>query len=123
MEEWLARDEGDPGHQMLSEDQIIAQVQEEENDDDSDEDEETGPLAPSLAHVRQCCDSILQYIEITNHPHYLLLYSHFREFRNSIAQLQYQGRQTKIDSFFRPRSRLEPEEAVVVDIPVSSPAP
>ena len=55
---------------------------------------------------RHCCRS---YIENITNIDLNVYYTSFREFRHKICNLQFKGRQTTLETFFRPRSRIQAE--------------
>ena len=105
VEEWLARDEGDPGYELLSPAEIAASVmhqEEEEEDIDSDEAE----VAPniSLADARKAADTLMAFVDQRSRD-LSHLDTTIRELRSYIITNQYQSfKQRKIDSFFQPRT-------------------
>ena len=52
-EQWLAEDANDPGHQMLSDDEIVAMVRREENDSENESDSD-GEQQPTISHAEAC---------------------------------------------------------------------
>ena len=65
---WLNIDEGDPGHQILSEQEIIEEVrgQDEAASDDDDDELPDSSSVPSVSRIRECCDDIITYLENTS---------------------------------------------------------
>ena len=112
VDNWLSVDEGDPGHQLLTEEEIIAEVEGDEmlEEDDDDNEAQGSASAPSLSSVRDSIDNIISFVESTSHVDLNVYYTAFREFRHKICNLQFKGRQTSLDTFFRPRSRIEAQE-------------
>ena len=121
VEEWLGRDDGDPGYEILSTAEIADSVlrpQEEEEEDDEDDD--TPPM--SLAAARTAADDLLRFIDEKSR-HLSHFYPTIRELRSFIISSQYQSlKQRKIDSFFQPRTPSS-RSSTPAETPTSSPAP
>ena len=111
VDNWLNVDEGDPGHQLLTQEEIIEEVVGGEmlQEDDDDDEGQARALIPSLSVVRNSIDNIITYVENTTNVDLNVYYTSFREFRHKICNLQFRGRQTTLDTFFRPRSRVQAE--------------
>ena len=52
-EQWLAEDANDPGHQKLSDDEIVAMVRREENDSENESDSDS-EQQPTISHAEAC---------------------------------------------------------------------
>ena len=104
---WLECDEGDPGQQVLTEEEIAAEVlHPDEGDGSEDEDDDDSvPSRPTTSQARKAADILLEYLE---HP----LSSKqmqsqgpaVRIVRDILikAQSQWSKKQTKIETFFKP---------------------
>lgn len=125
VEEWLARDEGDPGYELLSQAEIAASVMqkndEEEEDVDSDEAEVSSDI--SLAEARKAADTLMAFID--QHSKDLsFLDTSIRQLRSYIITNQYQSfKQRKIDSFFQPRTPSSRSVSPITSPAAPSPAP
>ncbi|KAG7169541.1 Tigger transposable element-derived protein 7-like 53 [Homarus americanus] len=87
--EWLHSDEGDPGFQLMTEEEIAASCAAPEEDDDDSEDEDITLFGLKLSAVRAGLDTAIEYLHaITNDPSYKITTPTF---------------QTKTDSFFHPK--------------------
>ena len=53
-EQWLAEDANDPGHQMLSDDEIVVIVRREENDSENESDSDSEQEQPTISHAEAC---------------------------------------------------------------------
>ncbi|KAG7157467.1 Tigger transposable element-derived protein 7-like 19 [Homarus americanus] len=102
---WLEDTEGDPGYQLLTEEEIADEVLVgDSRDSEDEEDKEPLPKKPKLSVIRESTDNVISYIELSAESndvqHY---YQHFRAFRELIIQRQHhQGKKMKLDSFFKP---------------------
>ncbi|KAG7168689.1 Tigger transposable element-derived protein 7-like 44, partial [Homarus americanus] len=85
-------------------------------DDDDDEDEDITLFAPKLSAVRAGLDSAVEYLPAnTNDPDLQNYYSHLHELRDLICRKQLEtNKQTKIDSFFRPKTRQSQQDSPFV---------
>ncbi|KAG7157955.1 Tigger transposable element-derived protein 7-like 24 [Homarus americanus] len=107
--------EGDPGYQVLTEEEIADEVLVgDSRDSEDEEDEEPLPKKPKLSVIRESTDNVISYIELSAETddvqHY---YQHIRAFRELIIQRQHhQGKQMKLDSLFKP---VRPNPAAVVE--------
>ncbi|KAG7176150.1 Tigger transposable element-derived protein 7-like 71 [Homarus americanus] len=80
---------------------------------EDEEDDEPLPKKPKLSVIRESIDNVILYIELSAETddvqHY---YQHIRAFRELIIQKQHQqGKQLKLDSFFKP---VHPNPAAAV---------
>ena len=63
IEQWLNLDEGDPGYQILSQEEIVESVLHDDQEDGDDEDEETSVTGGSkLSAIRNSMDEIIAHI-------------------------------------------------------------
>ncbi|KAG7154717.1 Tigger transposable element-derived protein 7-like 9 [Homarus americanus] len=112
---WLEDTEGDPGYQVLTEEDIADEVLvRDSRDSEDEEDEEPLPKKPKLSVIRESLDNVISYIELSAETddiqHY---YQHIRALRELIIQRQHhQGKQLKLDSFFKP---VRPNPAAAVE--------
>ncbi|KAG7166499.1 putative DDE superfamily endonuclease domain-containing protein 74 [Homarus americanus] len=112
---WLEDTEGDPGYQVLTEEEIADEVLVGDSRDSVDEeDDEPLPKKPKLSVIQESTDNVISYIELSAETddvqHY---YQHSRAFRELIIQRQHhQGKQLKLDSFFKP---VRPNPAAAVE--------
>ncbi|KAG7172019.1 Tigger transposable element-derived protein 7-like 15, partial [Homarus americanus] len=113
---WSLEDtEGGPGFQVLTEEEIADEVLVgDSRDSEDEEDDEPLPKKPKLSVIRESTDNVILYIELSAETddvqHY---YQHFRAFRELIIQRQHhQGKQLKLDSFFKP---VRPNPAAAVE--------
>ncbi|KAG7161286.1 Tigger transposable element-derived protein 7-like 39 [Homarus americanus] len=112
---WLEDTEGDPGYQLLTEEEIADEVLVgDSRDSEDEEDEEPLPKKPKLSVIQESIDNVISYNELSAESddvqHY---YQHFRAFRELIIQRQHhQGKQMKLDSFFKP---VRPNPAAAVE--------
>jgi hypothetical protein len=108
VEQWLDNDDGDPGYQILSQEEIAESVlkgKEEDNDVDEDDnvEEESASSYPKLSVIRNPMDDAISYIGASLDPEVLAYYWHLRQFRLIIIQKQHvSGKQLKTDTFFQP---------------------
>ncbi|KAG7170183.1 Tigger transposable element-derived protein 7-like 50, partial [Homarus americanus] len=102
---------------LLTEKEIAAScAAPKEDDDDDDEDEDITLFAPKLSAVRAGLDSAVEYLPAnTNDPDLQNYYSHLHELRDLICRKQLEtNKQTKIDSFFRPKTRQSQQDSPFV---------
>ena len=104
--EWLEETEDDPGHHLMTDEEIVEDifkgnkihVEEEEN-----EGKELDVQIPKLLEVQGALDSIITYIDLTSDKKSKQYYPHFRVFRDMIIRRQHkQGKQFKMHYFFKP---------------------
>ena len=109
--EWLQEDEGDPGHQLMTMDEIVEEVVNPVEEEEQDPDESLPPKH-KLSAVRSACDVILEHMDSVYNPQMFRYYGAVRELRKVVCQQQMSGgKQTKISTFFTPR---EPQPTVEV---------
>ena len=123
--EWLEKDEGDPGHHILTESEIIDSVTKVESDNDgSDDDDEQTSFSIKLTTARSYCDALIQLIDIRSKDFSHDAYYNLRAVRREIIELQHaSGKQTKISSFFRSRTPTPTPEPQPSTSRVSAPLP
>ena len=103
--EWLEETEGDPGHHVMTDEEIAEDVLKGDTieEEEDDEGKESDVRIPKLSEVRGALDSIITYIDLTADEESNQYYPHFRAFRDMIIRKQHkQGKQLKIHSFFKP---------------------
>ncbi|KAG7155529.1 Tigger transposable element-derived protein 7-like 31, partial [Homarus americanus] len=106
---WLEDTEGDPGYQVLTEEEIADEVLVGDSRDSEDgEDEEPLPKKPKLSVIRESLDNVISFIELSAETddvqHY---YQHIR-----VQRQHHQGKLLKLDSFFKP---VRPNPAAAVE--------
>ena len=102
--EWLAEDSSDPGYQLLSDGEIVAQVSGEANMSDSDEEDELDPI-PTMSHAKahEALGITLEWLEAQGtDPAHLLLMK--RWMATAALKRNNTLTQTTISSFFRPHT-------------------
>ncbi|KAK3888190.1 hypothetical protein Pcinc_007721 [Petrolisthes cinctipes] len=104
--DWLECDEGDPGQQVLTEEQIAAEVlNPDEGNDSEDDDDDSLPSRPTTSEARKAADVLLDYFEHPISSTHMQSYGPMlREVRDALikAQSQWSKKQTKIETFFKP---------------------
>ena len=99
---WLEMDEGDPGHQLLSEKEIVDSVLHVEEEKDGDSDEETTMCSLKLSQAREYLDCLIKMVDARTRDFSLCDYENLRGIRRKVIELQHSsGRQSRISSFFR----------------------
>ena len=121
VQNWLEMDEGDPGQELLSEEEIIEAVlkpsQQEEEEEDSD-DEENTCFTIKMSTAREYLDQLITFIDQRPKDFSIVDYDQLRSIRRKVIELQHTtGKQTSITSFFRSRT---PTPSTT---PVTSPEP
>ncbi|KAK3892041.1 hypothetical protein Pcinc_004010 [Petrolisthes cinctipes] len=105
--DWLECDEGDPGQQVLTEEQIAAEVlNPDEGNDSEDDDDDSLPSRPTTSEARKAADVLLDYFEHPISSTHMQSYGPMlREVRDALikAQSQWSKKQTKIETFFKPQ--------------------
>ena len=105
--DWLEMDEGDPGHHLLTDTEIIEAVNNEGEviDDDSDDDDEVTTFSLKLSTARDYLDQLIQFVDTKSREFSLDDYHSLRSVRRKVIDMQHAtGKQTKISSFFRSRT-------------------
>ncbi|KAG7160293.1 Tigger transposable element-derived protein 7-like 40, partial [Homarus americanus] len=100
---WLEDTEGDPGYQVLTEEEIADKFS-----------RRTIAQETQTLLILESIDNVISYIELSAETddvqHY---YKHIRAFRELIIQKQHQqGKQLKLDSFFKP---VRPNSAAAIE--------
>ncbi|KAK3884886.1 hypothetical protein Pcinc_010860 [Petrolisthes cinctipes] len=94
IDNWLESDEGDPGYQILTDEEIAASVtatEEQLANEDDEEDEDLIPDIPKLKQVCEAIDMLIDYMEHpnTNNEHFRpALPTYLRESREKIIKAQ-----------------------------------
>ena len=105
--EWLDVDADDPGYHHETEEEIAASVAtttQQESEEESEEEDVTEKVKLSL--VRKGMDDALAWIDQVDDREAQRYYSHLRDFRAYIIQLQHaKEKQVKIHDFFKPIPR------------------
>ena len=107
VQSWLDMDEGDPGHELLSEEEIIQSVLQpaEEEKDDSDEKENSTNFTIKLSTAHEYLDHLINLVDARPRDFNIVDYDHLRGIRRKVIELQYTaGKQTSITLFFRSRT-------------------
>ena len=134
VQDWLECDEGDPGQQILTENDIAEEILHPDgdiSDDDDDDDDSDGLITrPKTASARTSTDVLLEYLEHPSSSVQMKSYAPLvRELRDAIIkeQSQWPLKQTKIRSFFtpttpspRPSSQVDSSPSVSSSRPTSS---
>lgn len=105
VQEWLDENESDPGYQILSAEEIAAEVLAvtEHTSDNDDEEEMPPPKKEKLSKVREWIDNLISFVDATENRGIQMHYEHLRILREEIIREQYRGgKQLKIDRFFKP---------------------
>ncbi|KAK3851778.1 hypothetical protein Pcinc_041599 [Petrolisthes cinctipes] len=129
IDNWLESDEGDPGYQILTDEEITASVtatDEQLANEDDEEDEDLIPDIPKLKQVREAIDMLIDYMEHpnTNNEHFRpALPSYLRESREKVIKAQQRSRfkRPTIKSFFRPQTPATPSPHPSTSSEVSAP--
>ena len=123
VENWLDDSDADPGHQVMTLDEIADSVTEEPvEDSSSSESEEEVVTKPKMVHVRESIDTLLQFIDGVKDKHIQGYYHHLRTLRELIIQHQYKGlKQIRLAKFFTPASATKPDSAPPSSQPPVSP--
>ena len=103
--ERLSKTEGDPGHHVMTDEEIAEDVLKGDTIEEEEEDggKESDVRIPKLSKVRGALDSIITYIDLIADEESTQYYFHFRAFRDMIIKKQHKGgKQLKIHSFFKP---------------------
>ncbi|XP_076048822.1 uncharacterized protein LOC143029777 isoform X2 [Oratosquilla oratoria] len=104
VQDWLDENDNEPGHQILSAEEIVAEVVGKEESSWSDkEDNEMALDLPKLSEVRKCMDTLQQFVEYTKNKEISNHYGNLRILREAIIREQYQsGKHIKLETFFKP---------------------
>ena len=116
VQNWMDDSDTDPGYEVLTPDEIAAQVSQQDADEEEEEDaeDEVPYKKVKLATLRNHCDELLDYTEYSKLKEVSSFYSSLHMLREAIIREQHTapGRQSKIDSFFAPRPpqpQVEPQ--------------
>ena len=122
VEEWLAEDEGDPGHELLSTAEIAASVlAEEEEEEEEDDDKPVGSY--KLGKARECPDYVIGLCD-DRAKEFGQYYTFLRNIRSHVISVQYQAlSQPKIDNFFQPHTPSSRASSTEPHSSQSSPVP
>ena len=123
VENWLEESDADPGHQVLTIDEIADSVTEEarEESSSSESEEEVVPR-PKMAHVRESIDTLLQFVDGVDDKQIQGYYHHLRTLRELIIWHQYKGlKQIRLDKFIKPAPASQPGSPPPSFQPPSSP--
>jgi hypothetical protein len=103
VQQWLDNDDGDPGYQILSQEQMAESVLQGKEEFDVTE-EELASSCPKLSVIRNHIDDVSSYIGASSDLGVLAYYGHFRQFHTIIIikKQHASGKQLKTDSFFQP---------------------
>ncbi|KAG0723161.1 Tigger transposable element-derived protein 7 [Chionoecetes opilio] len=102
--EWIEENKAAEGHEILSQEQIVAAVTGGQSSDSEGSDVEQ-PQKVKMSEIREYADKLLQYVANSNKPHIQEHYDQLRLLRAQIIVEQFQaGRQSKIDTFFKSRT-------------------
>ena len=118
VQNWLERDEGDPGHELLSKEEIIETVLKlSKQEEDSDKEENTC-FTIKMSTAREYLDQLITFVDQRPKDFSIVDYDQQRSIRQKVTELRHTtGKQTSITSFFRPRT---PTPSTT---PVTSPEP
>jgi hypothetical protein len=106
--EWLQLDEAHAGFQLLSEEEIAADVNkdsalEEESDNELDELHKSRIEKKFLRSARDGSDAVINYVDSSTNQKTQEHYEYLRTLREILIKEQQQRSvQTKLDSFFKP---------------------
>ena len=102
--EWLEETEGDPGHHVMTDEEIAEEVLKGDTvQGEDDEGKGSDVQIPKLSVVRGALDTIITYIDLTADEESNQYYPHLRSLRDMIIRRQHrQGKQLKINDFFKP---------------------
>ena len=111
VENWLDDSDADPGHQVMTIDEIADSVTGEPVQDESNSELEEEVIArPKMAHVRESIDTLLNFVDVAKDKQIQGYYHHLRTLRELIIRHQYKGlKQIRLDKFFTPPSSSLPE--------------
>ena len=107
VQSWLDMDEGDPRHELLSEEEVIQSVLQpaEEEKDDSNEEENSTNFTFKLSTAREYLDHLINLVDACQRDFNIVDYDHLRGIRRKVIEFQHMTRkQTLITSFSRSRT-------------------
>ncbi|KAK3889625.1 hypothetical protein Pcinc_006390 [Petrolisthes cinctipes] len=113
--DWTEENESDPGYQVLSMDEIAAEVTEGDKEESSDDDdEELQCKKVKLSTLRSYMDVLIDYTTYSKIKETEAYYNNLRMLRELVIREQHMGgTQTKMDSFFASQAaaiRPQPDE-------------
>ena len=116
---WLEIDEDDPGHELLSEEEIVeAVLKPSEQEEEDSEEEENTCFSIKMSTAREYLDQLITFVDQRPKEFIIDDYDNLRIIRRKVIELQHTtGKQTSIKSFFRSRT---PTPSTT---PVTSPEP
>jgi hypothetical protein len=108
--EWLHADEGDPGYQIMTEEEItkhISAAAYEEQGSEEEKEEETADTN-NLSEVRDALEKVVNFISVTADKEMQPYYQHLRTLREIvICKQQHRFTQLKMDMFLKTASASE----------------
>ena len=108
VENWLDDSDADPGHQVMTIDEIADSVTDKSNS----ESEEVVITRPKMAHVRESIDTLLNFVDVAEDKQIQGYYHRLRTLRDFIIRHQYKGlKQIRRDKFFTPSSSSPESES------------
>ena len=102
--EWLEESERNPGHQILTPEEIADQVAgNADSSSSSVEEDEMPPKVPKLSQVCASLDTVLKYLDATSNEEAKIYYGHISCLREIITKEQLNGgKQPTVDTFLKP---------------------
>jgi hypothetical protein len=85
-EQWLDNDNGDPGYQILSQEEIAESVLQGKEEDNNVVEEESVSSCPKLSVIRSHMGNVILYIGASSDPQMLAYHGHFRQFCSIIIK-------------------------------------
>jgi hypothetical protein len=79
IEQWLDNDDGDPGYQILSQEEIAGSVL-QGKEEDNEVEEEPASSCPKLSVITNHMNDIISYIGSSSDPEVLAYYGHLGSF-------------------------------------------
>ncbi|KAG7154916.1 Tigger transposable element-derived protein 7-like 61 [Homarus americanus] len=112
---WLENTEGDPGYQVLTKEEIADEVLVGDSRDSEDEEDDEPLPKPKLSVIREFIDNVISYIELSAETDVQMF---------NITKQHQQGKQLKLDSFFKPvhpnlAAAVEPADDSIDDPPAA----
>ena len=120
IENWLEENDSDHDYQVFSTEETEESVldSDQPGESKSNDSEDKLVVRQKMSQVRDCIDTLVQYVDATNDRDIKGSYEHLCTLRDLIIRQQYQGgKQLKLDSFFKPKP------ASTVSHPISSDSP
>ena len=111
VENRLDDSDADPGHQVMTIDEIADSVTDEPvQDENNSESEEEVVTRSKMAHVCESIDTLLNFVDVAEDKQIQGYYHHLRTLRELIIRYQYKVlKQIRLDKFFTPPSSSLPE--------------